>query len=175
MAWPADQNNLYYSGSHSAAPLPQLPDIDWELDLAMDNMHPGSCCLSCLAILAIPFNPQSVVPGPNPTRSVSASSPKGNIQAQAPQTSEYVNVYICLCCVTYPSTKLLHSQPAGQGASQQCKWEGCGKSIKRKNDLMRHIRECHVAPNAFPYPFENCTHAASRKYNLQKHMENHHR
>ena len=100
MAWPADQNNLYYSGSHSAAPLPQLPDIDWGLDLAMDNMHPGSCCLSCRAMLAIPLNPQSVVPGPNPTRSVSACPPERNIHPQAPQTSEYVNpMYISACAV----------------------------------------------------------------------------
>ena len=71
MAWPADQNNL--------------PDISWELDLLMDSMHPlGPCCLFCCPMSTSFPDPQSAVPGPNPTRSVSAS---GNVHPQTPQTT----------------------------------------------------------------------------------------
>ena len=106
MAWPADQNNIYYSGYYSAPPLPELLDFSWELDLPVDSMrHWESYCLSChRPMLASSPDPQSVVPGPNPTRSVPAS---GNVHSQTPQTSEYVKpmyIYIYLCYATYLST-----------------------------------------------------------------------
>ncbi|PYI09415.1 hypothetical protein BO78DRAFT_415692 [Aspergillus sclerotiicarbonarius CBS 121057] len=57
-------------------------------------------------------------------------------------------------------------------APLQCGWAGCtnSKSFNRPADLLRHVRNLHVTPNAYVCRVNNCGRAFNRKDNLMEHI-----
>jgi hypothetical protein len=67
------------------------------------------------------------------------------------------------------------SFPQHQTLDLQCKWEGCRSqaTFKRANDLIRHIRTIHVAPDEYRCRVEGCGMAFGRKDHRRAHEEVH--
>ncbi|PLB40096.1 uncharacterized protein BDW47DRAFT_102238 [Aspergillus candidus] len=58
----------------------------------------------------------------------------------------------------------------------QCKWEDChylGR-FQRVSELIRHIRNLHITPLAYPCPVPDCDKTCNREDNLLQHMRTRH-
>ncbi|KAL2834094.1 hypothetical protein BJY01DRAFT_253201 [Aspergillus pseudoustus] len=57
-----------------------------------------------------------------------------------------------------------------------CKWEGCQCPIafKRLPDIIRHIREIHLVPDAYRCPVDGCGRTFKRSDRLRQHERTHH-
>ena len=62
-------------------------------------------------------------------------------------------------------------------APLQCKWEGCRYpgGFQRVYELIRHIRNLHIMPLAYPCPVPDCDKICNREDNLLQHMRTRHR